>query len=56
MQQVRRLSEQIFDQPFGFQVEFFQTARRLTLAQERGEFGELFPHPFDASVERNPWF
>ena len=23
---------------------------------ERSEFGELFPHPFDASVERNPWF
>jgi hypothetical protein len=56
MQQVRSLPEQLLDQPFGFQVEFFQTARLLALTQERSEFGELFSHPFDASVERNPWF
>ena len=39
MQQVRGLPEQIFDQPFCFQVELFQTARLLALPQERGEFG-----------------
>jgi hypothetical protein len=54
MQQVRRLPKQIFDHLFGFQVEFFQTACLLAPAQERGEFGELFPHPFDTSVDGEP--
>jgi hypothetical protein len=55
VQQVRRLPKQFFDQSLGFQIELFQATRRLALAEEWSKLGELFPHPFDTSVERNPW-
>jgi hypothetical protein len=56
VQQVRRLPKQFFDQSFRLQIELLQAACLFALAQERGEINELFPHPFDVSVERNPWY